>query len=73
MAEIEFAALSKQCLGRRIGSMARLRKEVAAWEEERNERMVEVKWQFTKAGEEWFCFAGLWRLMPDGSGEAFTT
>ena len=29
------------------------------------------KWKFTKAGEEWFCFAGLWRPMPDGGG-AFT-
>jgi len=29
------------------------------------------KWKFTKAGEDWFCFAGLWRPMPDG-GEAFT-
>jgi putative SOS response-associated peptidase YedK len=24
-----------------------------------------------KAGEDWFCFAGLWRPMPEG-GEAFT-
>jgi putative SOS response-associated peptidase YedK len=31
-----------------------------------------TKWRFTKAGEDWFCFAGLWRPMPDGSGEAFT-
>ena len=31
-----------------------------------------TKWKFTKAGEDWFCFAGLWRPMPDGSGEAFT-
>ena len=30
------------------------------------------KWKFTKAGEEWFCFAGLWRPMPDGAGDAFT-
>ncbi len=30
------------------------------------------KWKFTKAGEEWFCFAGLWRPMPDGQGDAFT-
>lgn len=30
-----------------------------------------AKWKFTKAGEEWFCFAGLWRPMPD-SGAAFT-
>jgi putative SOS response-associated peptidase YedK len=29
------------------------------------------KWKFTKAGEDWFCFAGLWRPMPDG-GAAFT-
>ena len=49
MAEIEFAALSKQCLDRRIGSMARLRREVAAWEEDRNERMVGVNWRFTTA------------------------
>jgi putative SOS response-associated peptidase YedK len=29
------------------------------------------KWKFTTVGEDWFCFAGLWRPMPDG-GEAFT-
>ena len=23
-------------------------------------------WKFTKAGEDWFCFAGLWRPTPDG-------
>jgi len=27
--------------------------------------------EFTKAGADWFCFAGLWRPMPEG-GEAFT-
>jgi hypothetical protein len=30
------------------------------------------KWKFTKTGEEWFCFAGLWRPMPKGTGDAFT-
>jgi putative SOS response-associated peptidase YedK len=30
------------------------------------------KWKFTKAGQDWFCFAGLWRPMPDGTGDAFT-
>jgi transposase len=49
MAEIELAALGKQCLGRRIGSREELEREVAAWEEERNERQVDVKWQFTTA------------------------
>ncbi|SRR5579871_612327 len=49
MAEIELAALGKQCLGRRIGSREELAREAAAWEEERNERQVEVHWQFTTA------------------------
>jgi hypothetical protein len=49
MAEIELAALSKQCLDRRIGSLAALRRAADAWEEERNERQVEVAWRFTTA------------------------
>jgi len=49
MAEIELSVLSRQCLDRRIASMDEMRQEVAAWEEERNERQVEVRWQFTTA------------------------
>jgi transposase len=49
MAEIELAALAKQCLGRRIATIEDLRREVAAWAEERNERMVAARWQFTTA------------------------
>ena len=49
MAEIELAALGKQCLGRRIGSAEELAREVVAWEQERNERQVGVNWQFTTA------------------------
>jgi putative SOS response-associated peptidase YedK len=30
------------------------------------------KWQFTKAGEGWFCFAGLWREGEGDKGDAFT-
>ena len=30
-----------------------------------------TKWKFTKVGEDWFCFACLWRPMATG-GEAFT-
>jgi hypothetical protein len=41
--------LTRQCLGRRIGSVEELRREVGAWEEERNERAVEVRWRFTTA------------------------
>jgi DDE superfamily endonuclease len=49
MAEIELSVLARQCLDRRIESPEELRREVEAWEEGRNERMVEVKWQFTTA------------------------
>ena len=30
-----------------------------------------AKWKFTKSGEDWFCFAGLWRPMSGGDA-AFT-
>ena len=30
------------------------------------------KWKFTKACEEWFCFAGLWRPASGDAPEAFT-
>ena len=49
MVEIEFAALAKECLSRRIGSGQQLERVIAGWQEERNERMVEVKWRFTTA------------------------
>ena len=49
MAEIELSVLARQCLDRRIESAEELRREVAAWEEGRNELGVEVKWQFTTA------------------------
>ncbi len=44
--EIEFAALTKQCLDRRIPSLAMLKSEVAAWTAERNSRVVKVNWLF---------------------------
>jgi len=47
VAEIELSVLARQCLDRRIGGAAELRHEVAAWEGERNERQVEVRWRFT--------------------------
>jgi len=49
VAEVELAALTKQCLDRRIGSSEKLTRATAAWEEERNERMVGAKWRFTTA------------------------
>jgi len=49
VAEIELSVLTRQCLDRRIGTAAELEREVAAWEEDRNERAVEVRWRFTTA------------------------
>jgi hypothetical protein len=49
VAEIELSVLARQCLDRRIGSAGELRREVGAWEAERNERAVEVRWRFTTA------------------------
>ncbi len=46
MAEIEFSALSRQCLNRRIGSMGELVEEVRAWEKIRNGAKVKCDWQF---------------------------
>ena len=43
--EIEFAALTKQCLDRRIGDRSTLAREVAAWEAARNAIAVTVEWQ----------------------------
>lgn len=48
MAEIEFSALSKQCLDRRIAQMSCLAKEVYAWVKERNRLKIKIHWQFTK-------------------------
>jgi len=49
VAEIELSVLARQCLERRIESAEELVREVSAWEEERNERGVEVRRQFTTA------------------------
>lgn len=47
MAEIEFSILSKQCLDRRIPDQPTLRREVKAWEAERNARASPMDWRFT--------------------------
>jgi len=49
MAEIELSALKGQCLDRRIPDMATMRAEVAAWQNNRNNSMRTIDWQFTTA------------------------
>jgi hypothetical protein len=47
MAEIELSVMSKQCLDRRIDNITSLRKELLAWEINRNAIQKGVDWQFT--------------------------
>jgi DDE superfamily endonuclease len=47
MAEIEFSALQRQCLDRRIADQETLRAEIKAWEVHRNEQAIKVNWRFT--------------------------
>lgn len=49
MAEIEFSVLSRQCLDRRIPDQQILTKEVATWENNRNEKAAKMEWRFTTA------------------------
>ena len=46
MAEIEFSVFSRQCLNRRIGDEALLRREIAALERERNQAAA-MDWRFS--------------------------
>jgi hypothetical protein len=47
IAEIEFSALSKQCLDRRIPTAGQMREEIAAWQAARNNRGAPINWRFT--------------------------
>jgi len=47
MVEIEISVLSEQSLDRRIPDVETLRKEITAWETERNQTRATVHWQFT--------------------------
>jgi len=45
-AEIELSVLSRQCLNRRIPECDTMKKEVAAWEERRNQAETKINWLF---------------------------
>jgi hypothetical protein len=47
MAETELSVLARQCLNRRIADLCLLRREVAAWERQRNAAEGRVDWRFT--------------------------
>jgi transposase len=47
MAEIELSILQRQCLNRRIGDEERLKREVGAWEKQRNDAKETIDWRFS--------------------------
>ena len=47
MAEIEIGVMARQCLDRRIPDQSALRREVAAWQQQRNRDAIRVDWRFT--------------------------
>jgi hypothetical protein len=49
IAECELSVLERQCLNRRIPDKQMLEREVAAWEQARNQAATVVRWQFTTA------------------------
>ncbi|EIC29140.1 hypothetical protein Metal_1345 [Methylomicrobium album BG8] len=47
MAEIEIGVMARQCLNRRIPDQDALKREIKAWQDQRNQRGVRVDWRFT--------------------------
>ena len=47
MIEIEFSALARQCLDRRIPSQEKLSEEIQAIINERNQKQIKITWQFS--------------------------
>ena len=47
MAETELSILNRQCLNRRISDQKTIKKEVNAWEKERNQECLTINWRFT--------------------------
>lgn len=47
MAELEWSALQRQCLGQRLATREAVEQEIRVWETDRNTRSVQVNWQFS--------------------------
>ena len=47
MIEIEFSALARECLHRRIPTIEQLTKEVLALVNERQQKQIKIHWQFS--------------------------
>jgi hypothetical protein len=66
LVEIEIGVLRGQCLVRRIEDPKRLRREITAWERQRNATRSRIKWMFTTEKAR----AKMGRAYPDTSNES---
>jgi len=60
MAETELSVLGRQCLNRRIADGETLAREVAVWQQRRDQLRTKIHWQFTTQDAR----IKLWRLYP---------
>jgi hypothetical protein len=49
MVEIEFSALSRQCLNRRISSLDELVREVFTYMRKRDKAAIKINWEFVES------------------------
>jgi hypothetical protein len=49
MAELEIGVLNRQCLQRRLGDADTMKREISAWQEQRNRAGVTIEWSFRVA------------------------
>ncbi|MFB9994752.1 transposase [Deinococcus oregonensis] len=47
LAELEWSALQRQCLGQHLAGKEIVEREIHAWETDRNARLIRVNWQFS--------------------------
>ena len=64
---IEFSALARGCLNRRIATQAELRREVLAFFQEREAKGIPLNWQFTLPKARDKMNAHYQRVYPDNS------
>jgi DDE superfamily endonuclease len=67
MIEIEFSALARQCLHRRIPTQERLTKEVLALVQERNDKQIRLNWQFSITSARSKLNSSYTKVHPDNS------
>jgi transposase len=65
MIEIEFSALSRLCLKRRISTIAKLEAEVLALVKERHDKQIKIHWQFSLHTARTKLNAHYRRILPD--------